>query len=161
MKGYVSKYHDTWILKGCLEEKKKGRRHTFVDLRNFLSFVDEETMMFNEDEYEKKDWFLLFFFFFVCECYVKRVLLQEHLQNNTNHSEKRSKDDQSDHPESYDNEDRALAVENSSKRYGASYRQISVYAHRGDSKNRGSYRYTCEISNTNFTHIRVKCWNTG
>lgn len=54
--------------------------------------------------------------------YVKRVLYRQERLQNTNHSEKRSKDDQSDHPESYDNEDRALAVENSSKSYGASYR---------------------------------------
>lgn len=76
------------------------------------------------------------------------MLYTQERPQNTNHSEKRRKDDQSDHPESYDNEDRALAVENSSKCYGASYSQISVNAHRGDSKNRGSYRNTYEISNT-------------
>lgn len=76
------------------------------------------------------------------------MLYTQERPQNTNHSEKRRKDDQSDHPESYDNEDRALAVENSSKCYGASYSQISVNAHRGDSKNRGSYRNTYEISKT-------------
>lgn len=34
VKRYVPEYHDTWILKGCLERKK--RRQTFVDLGNFL-----------------------------------------------------------------------------------------------------------------------------